>query len=541
MVNEKISISISQFNFADKAETEKKASKIILTPTLLDLNEITEYVSNGYVISNIFQPDFELRAITTYEKTSENFACSQFVTIDLDGIEEYDTLSSLLASINLIPSIAYTTLSHKQTIDGKYKGNRYRLIYVFNKKITSIGQFKLLYDCIVNYLTTRIENLVCDSHMRNPSQMIYGSTSENRDNKEVYNNNVIYSFTDFSDYKPVIESARTKKEKKYANSFENKDEVIIKISNEKFVKEFGSTQKNETLLSNYSDKYELFEHTPLPVVADNQKFIFLPTNYLEIRREDERLYNNVTKKWFKTGNKRKYRNGEGRRTKLFINALVRCYMIPGITLDHLLYCLLDELSKYYINIPGLDFITREDIKKIAVNALHVDLCGENVVNWFAKNNKNKRKYIINKGYAVANNTTVQCINNQVKKEKNDNIVAKYFDVNLSIKENLKILKENGYTYGKDKLYIYRNELRGKKTKPRTKKVKEVVLEVEDIEFGSSSSSEICELVKQHTTIAEHVFFETDVDVEENDIYNNCFIEDDYESNKYIFEYLNSAM
>lgn len=495
----KISVSVSNYNFKTKSETEKLAKKLVFTPTKLDLSEITDLINNGYVLTHIFQPDFELKPFSTYEKSVENFVHAQFVTIDIDGIEEYNTLSSLLSSIDLTPSLAYTTLSHQTTTEeGIYKGNRYRLIYVFDNLIQSAGQYKLLYDCIINYLSSKIENLVCDSHMRNPSQMAYGSTSDNRDNKEVYNNNVIYSFTDFINFKPVYQSARTKKEKQYVNSFEKLDEALYTVKDENFIKDFGSKLGNETLVSKYSDKYIVHEHTPLPEVDENQKFIFLPENYIEIRREDERVYNKATKKWKKTGNVRKYRNGEGRKTKLFINALIRRYMLPSITLDHLLYCLMYELDNYYINIPGNDYITRDKVMNIAKNAFLIDFKGENVANWFKKNNKNKRKYIVNKEYATKNDTTVQYLTNTGKKEKNDNIVAKYFDINLSIKENLKVLKENGYTYGKDKLYIYRNELKGIQPKPRTKKVKETKIEVEDVVFGGETTQEFKQFIEEHT-------------------------------------------
>lgn len=500
--NEKISVSVSNYNFKTKSETEKLAKKLVFTPTKLDLSEITDLINNGYVLTHIFQPDFELKPFSTYEKAVENFVHAQFVTIDIDGIEEYNTLSSLLSSIDLTPSLAYTTLSHQTTTEeGIYKGNRYRLIYVFDNLIQSAGQYKLLYDCIINYLSSKIENLVCDSHMRNPSQMAYGSTAENRDNKEVYNNNVIYSFTDFINFKPVYQSARTKKEKQYVNSFEKLDEALYTVKDENFIKDFGSKLGNETLVSKYSDKYIVHEHTPLPEVDENQKFIFLPENYIEIRREDERVYNKATKKWKKTGNVRKYRNGEGRKVKLFINALIRRYMIPDITLDHLLYCLMYELDNYYINIPGNDYITRDKVMNIAKNAFSIDFKGENVGNWFKKNNKNKRKYIVNKEYATKNDTTVQYLTNTGKKEKNDNIVAKYFDINLSIKENLKVLKENGYTYGKDKLYIYRNELKGIQPKPRTKKVKETKIEVEDVAFGGETTQEFKQFIEEHTHIS----------------------------------------
>lgn len=502
--NEKISISVSNLYFNNKQETEKKAKKLLFTPSSLDLSEITDLISNGYVFANIFQPDFQLRQFTMYEKKAENFVSSQFITVDIDGIEEYDTLSSLLSNINLLPSLAYTTLSHKTTDEeGKYKGNRYRIIYIFNEKINTVGQYKLLYNCVVTYLQTQINNLQCDSHMQNPSQMFYGSTAEQRNNKEVYNNNVIYNISDFLDFNPTKQT----KERKYLNSFEKLEEAVYTINNNEFIKDFKSTLDNEALVKKYSDKYELFEQTPLPVVDNKTKFIILPDNFMVISRQDESVYNTALEKKVYTGNKRKYRNGEHRREKISMNAIIRRYMIPDITLDHLLYCLMWELTTYYINVPGNDFITRKQIMNITMNAFSIDFKGENVVNWFKKN-KDKRKYIVNKEYATKNDTTVQYLTNTGKKEINDMLISKYYDSTLSVKENLEILNNNGVNIKIRRLYNYISEkkcgvkVEVKPKKQRKEKVfKEVIVETEDVAFGGETTQEFKQFIEEHTHIS----------------------------------------
>lgn len=187
-----------------------------------------------------------------------------------------------------------------------------------------------------------------------------------------------------------------------------------------------------------------------------------------------------------------------------MNAIIRRYMIPDITLDHLLYCLMWELTTYYINVPGNDFITRKQIMNIAMNAFSIDFKGENVVNWFMKN-KDKRKYIVNKEYATKNDTTVQYLTNTGKKEINDMLISKYYDSTLSVKENLEILNNNGVNIKIRRLYNYISEkkcgvkVEVKPKKQRKEKVfKEVIVEVEDVAFGGETTQDFKQFIEEHT-------------------------------------------
>lgn len=485
--NDKISISVSDINFSSKEETKTKTTSILFTPTSLDLNEITDYVNQGYALSHIFNPDFSERDFTMFEKKIENFTSAQFVTVDIDGIEEYDTLSSLLATISLIPSLAYTTLSHQTTTEeGIYKGNRYRLIYVFNQVINNVGQFNLLYDCIVNYLQTQISGLVCDSHMRNPVQMAFGSTSENRDNKEVYNNNVIYNIEDFLLFSPKAPSPTTKKKTKKEQIFEKfevLDNVVYTIRHEEFMKDYDSKMPNLELLAKYKDVYELFDETPLPVVSDDVSYIMLPENYAKIRRFDELQKISNTNIYFKTGEKRKWKDGDGRKRKLYTNAVLRRYMIKDLEFDYLLYCLFWELSTYYINDVCDDYIRRDKLKEIAEKAYKVNVEGNNFKNWIKDNNDNST-FIVNEKYLIKHHeVTRQSVVNKAVKEINDAKIAKYYDINISVAKNKKILNENGVRVGLSKLYEFRDEYYlGKAPKPKKTKKEKMSEEEEDIIF-----------------------------------------------------------
>lgn len=163
---------------------------------------------------------------------------------------------------------------------------------------------------------------------------------------------------------------------------------------------------NLKLVEHYKYDYKWFESTPLSEVSSNEKFIKLPSDYLKIKR------------YFKTENGRrtvlKLSNGKHRRNTLYINAILRRLMVPGITLDHLLYCLMVELTEYCINNFN-DFINRKEIYSICVNALETDLEDEKVKE-IANNYRVKQNWIINEAYVHANHTTKEAVRNEVKKE-----------------------------------------------------------------------------------------------------------------------------
>lgn len=488
--NEKISVSISNKNYSSKEEVNYTSIKFYTTN--VTIKELASTISEGYAITHNFF-DYNKGYITTKDKTEYMFRYATYVALDLDNCE-YNTLKELLSTLTIQPTISYTTLSHK--LEGK--GNRYRLIYVFNNLIYNPIEYCIIYDNLVNTILADNSTLVFDNSMRNVAQMCLGSscyapcaeliTSDNTYDNEDYLTTRISTFL------------AEKKEIKNKTNFEKiEGEVKYTISNEEFINDFNTNLGNEELLSKYVDKYDWFESTPLNITDSTTPKIELPENYIEIKRYYNKVLNNVTGHHTITG-VRKYRNGEGRRNKLFINAVLRRYMLPSITLDHLLYCLIKELCEYYINIPGKGngYINRTMIKAIALSSFSIDLQGENVLKFINKNKK-KSNWIVNPLYVAKNNTTKYYVRNQIKKEMNDNLISKYFDVNLSIKENLEIMKNNDVKISSRKLYSYRNELLGIQPKPRKEKVfKETKIEVEDMLFGSELTEESKKFIEEHT-------------------------------------------
>ena len=72
------------------------------------------------------------------------------------------------------------------------------------------------------------------------------------------------------------------------------------------------------------------------------------------------------------------------------------------------------------------------------------------------------KFSINKGYWLQGNTTANAAKNIVRKEIKEEQVLSLYDFNLSVKYNLKVLKDNGIKVGKSYLYSLRKRYADKK-------------------------------------------------------------------------------
>lgn len=107
--------------------------------TDLSLQEVRERLQQGYVICADF--GFETDKVWWKGRYKDSFVQSPFIYLDIDGCqyEESEFMQKVINEFNgtlLKPTFAYATFSHKE----EGKGNRYRLIYFFDKPL-SIDSF----------------------------------------------------------------------------------------------------------------------------------------------------------------------------------------------------------------------------------------------------------------------------------------------------------------------------------------------------------------------------------------------------------------
>lgn len=146
---------------------------------------------------------------------------------------------------------------------------------------------------------------------------------------------------------------------------EKRHKVVVEIKDHEYITNFWNLSHKD-LIEKYREKYPFFENN-LEEANEDIPYITIPENYCCIKRY-----------WFKEKTKLnngncvysnrvcKIKDGNGRRKKLFLNAIVRKYIYPQIEFEHLLHCLANELY-YYIN-NSKDPISKQELYDIAENA-----------------------------------------------------------------------------------------------------------------------------------------------------------------------------
>ena len=103
----------------------------------VNLFQLKQAIMDGHAISAVFRS--KDKRYTQKQRKMDNIAGIQFVMIDIDD-SSCDNIDMLTKTLVLLPTMAYNTYSHK------VKGNRYRLLYIFNDIITYVDVYRQLYD-----------------------------------------------------------------------------------------------------------------------------------------------------------------------------------------------------------------------------------------------------------------------------------------------------------------------------------------------------------------------------------------------------------
>ena len=175
--NEKFSfkLMISVNGYTEKP-TSKDYNKISFEEKEITISELEQFIKQGYIFSCTYI-DKEIKSLFGYKK-KERALHTNIIVFDIDNtLLSFD---ELLVTLKYQPSIAYTTFSHIT------KGNRYRLLYIFNTPLNQ-NQYQILYDNIIT-------NIELDNHNRAIYQFYLGSYA----NCKLINNLIIYNYDDIS-------------------------------------------------------------------------------------------------------------------------------------------------------------------------------------------------------------------------------------------------------------------------------------------------------------------------------------------------------
>ena len=144
---------------------------------------------------------------------------------------------------------------------------------------------------------------------------------------------------------------------------------------------------------------------------------------------------------------KRIRDGEGRRKCLYIGALIRRMIHPNISFEHLLYNLIAERQWYYDNSDKV--LTNEVLMQIANNALSIPIEKINI-----KTKRKPSKFKVDKSYCLQNGIKTKVMVGIVRRKLKDEEIGELYDCNLSVKQNLDLLKANGMKIGLSRLYEF---------------------------------------------------------------------------------------
>ena len=440
-LNKTLKVSISIQGYTQKPQGKEVAQIRYLKQTLT-IQQLIDYISSGHCITHCFEDYDEEFGQST--KKIENFRYTQLIGIDIDDADT--DLNSYISSLKYKPTLAYTTFSHN------IKGNRYRLLYIFNEKIKGAELYCNVYKWLTQDLNLK------DNCMQSCAQQMYGTNA----NAEWYITDTNYDiptecFQSTTECKSKVSKSSTqnqvpKSSHKYPSEYNKKEEVHYigmgtpnkdgyLIYDNAVVKALYSMSPQDFIYY-YRQTYDYFTATPLHY---ENGYALLPDDYCEI-----------TRPWYReqVGDKtttvvRTLRHGDKRKTRMSNTAVIIRKIKNDITFEHLLYILVCERTYYYDNSDKV--LTNKELVKIAQWAMGIP------VNELNPKQIKHPKFKIDKAYWREQGITPRQAANIVRGMLKSQEIGSMYDFNLTDAENVKIMKDNGLSVSINTLRRWRRE------------------------------------------------------------------------------------
>lgn len=387
----------------------------------LTQNSLMVVLKTGYCIAHCFRTQNEV--FTQSEKTNENFEYTQMIGVDIDDCDK--DMETFIKGLKRKPTFAYTTFSNG------IKGNRFRMIYLFNQKIDSISLYKAVYNWITEGLN------INDNCMRSVSQQMFGTNFA----AKWYNSNVWYDVPHFDESIITNQSEKTKVQflkckKQSAISDQSAKSKVQNGVSSQISKSFMDDMNNMAsmdFISKYRNCYPYFTETELQY---KDGYAVIDSNYYVVKRM---WYNQVYET--KNGNItvseiRKYKDGNKRRIRMYNTARILRNIKHDITVEHLAYILYCEREYYYDNSDNI--LSNERLLSIATEITSMPM--ERVI---MNNNGCKNRFKVDKKYWKERGITARQAANIVRGMLKSQEIGSVYDCNLTDKQNIEMMKEYG--------------------------------------------------------------------------------------------------
>lgn len=423
-------ISVSTKAYPDKNSIEW--SKVSYQPCALNIHSFIGKIKSGHCFCHLFntvRPTFNNR-----EKTKNNFKEAWMVFVDIDDCDI--SMREFTDRLTTKPTLSYTTPNnHTEKSHFLY---RFRLCYILHTPIKELNTYAGLYNAILRGILKDIpgyENK--DNCGRDAAHVFSGNATCNC---EVLTFDRFYSVTDFD-----IE-ATPQQERQELTPRELKAPTNIEIQDHEFFSDLNILPPTD-LIAKYRTRYPYFDRTELEY---RDGYAILPPNYTEIYRQsriDNFIKDNGEVITFSRA--KKLRDGDGRKRKLFLSALIRKQIKPDVTFEHLLFNLV--IDRLYYNDNSDHELSNQKLIEMAQRAINTPL--EEIKIPYHR----PKDFEVDKGYCQQHGITPNEMKNRVRKILTDQSIGELYDCSKSIKENLTVLKQNGLKIGKSRLYQWCHE------------------------------------------------------------------------------------
>lgn len=447
----KFKISVSKQTFESKP-TKAEIATITYTKRELNVYELTNLITIGHSFTGLFTDNNEFNV---KDKNEQQFKSTSVIFIDIDcmgGMSSYDFIASLTGDD--IPNIYYNTYKSKPDAE------RLRLVYIMSEPIESKAEYRANVEHIVSSLNA--PSLKIDNCSYSPFYHFFGTNIDKGNIVQCINGKTHKTIK----LKEVLdESIITKYNKEEKNNI-NCNDTFEK--NNDFIRDFWKIDNKDFILK-YNDTYEIVNNTPLQCNEDSM-FIVLPKEYIEIRRKTYTVKDDVRKTRYTTTYR--WKDGEGRRRKLYMTAILRRMMLSDISFEQLLYNTVWELENFYLNTKA-DYITKKDIYGIVTRAL-----SDNVDNYRKSIVTDKRKFIVNPYYLNKENLTKRQLAARSRKLIHYEQIGELYDCDMTDKENLEVMRQYGVKCSLPTLKRFRKEIGLTKYSKSNKETKHYILDRE---------------------------------------------------------------
>lgn len=418
-------VSVSTFPIEDKNNCN--FSKIKYKREILTFTDFINKIEDGYSFCYCFNDNG--RVFGQRDKRIDNFHHTNFIVFDIDhcgaNIHEY------LNRLPYKPTLAYTT-----TNDSKLD-HRFRLIYFLDFTIMkSVSFYKMVYYKLASHLEIYSGFIMSDNCMKSPSQQFLGNPK--KEITTVYNN-ILYELEDINKLSFNERYENEMKGVKDTTNDSNVEDIELNISDE--MRRDLNNLKDSEFIKKWSEKY--FYQMETPVTYDDDG----------IARLWDKEYYQIKNKFSKVdGHTVQFKHGDRRRIVLLNMISTMLKINPKISDENLLFNSIVERHHFFDNADGK--LNNGWVLNAIKNARMDDMKGRNPIQPEPRIFKIQKSHfidLINKWNDEGKNG-MMVLTNKIRKKINIERVGALYDFNLSVKENLKWLAEQGIVVSQAKLY-----------------------------------------------------------------------------------------